>query len=519
EYLGFSSFRLGNSGTQTLNLSEADFTGLAGNTVAVLAGTAADRVDASVLSPTHRLSYTGGTGKDTALGGSGNDTFTFAAASLAAGDRVMGGAGSDVLAITTAGTPALGGVTGIETIRLAATGADRLTLADANFADTNGNTIAVIAGNAGDLVNAATVAAPNRVVFTGGNGSDDVTGGAGADVFQFTAAALSATDTVAGGGGDDRLVLTSSGTIHATGVTGVETYQLAGTGANTLVLDNARFATVSGHTITVIGGSKGNTVSGAALAAFNHLVVYGGAGADLISGGAGGDTFVFSLAALSTADRVAGNGGSDELDMTSSGTVQAVHVSGVETYVLGDTGNNILTLGNANFAGVNGRQITIVGGDRGNFINASAAAGTNTVDVFAGAGADTLKGGAGNDRLHAGGDTTMTGGGGADEFVFAAPGSNTVADFKPGSDKLVFSNAGFDLGVDDGKGTAAPQPLDAAVFLAARKATATGQRLLYDKTSGILSYDPDGSGGAAPVRIAQLSHAPVISAADLFYIA
>ena len=74
-------------------------------------------MDASVLSPIASLSYTGGTGKDTLTGGSGNDTFSFAAASLAAGDRVAGGPGNDVLAITTAGIPALGGVTGIETIR------------------------------------------------------------------------------------------------------------------------------------------------------------------------------------------------------------------------------------------------------------------------------------------------------------------------------------------------------------------------------------------------------------------
>jgi Ca2+-binding RTX toxin-like protein len=519
EYLGFSIFRLGNAGAQTLVLAEASFTGLAGNTISVVAGSAADRVDASVLSPTHRLSYTGGTGKDTLTGGSGNDTFSFAAASLAAGDRVAGGAGNDVLAITTAGTPALGGVTGIETIRLAAGGTDTLTLADANFAGTDGSTIAVIAGNAGNRVSAATVSAPNRLVFTGGSGTDNVTGGAGADVFRFTAAALGAADTVTGGRGDDRLVLTSSGTIDLTGVTGVETYQLASTSINTLTLDNARFAAVNDHTLTVLGGNKGNTVTGTALAAFGHLVVYGGAGADLLSGGAGGDTFAFSVSALSSADRVAGNGGSDELDMTSSGTVRAAHVNVVETYVLSDAGHNKLTLANANFTGVDGRQITVIGGDRGNTIDASAAAAANTVVVFAGAGADTVKGGAGNDRLHAGGDTTMTGGGGADQFVFTGPGSNTVTDFRPGTDELVFGNAGFDLGADNGKGTATPQHLAASVFLAAGKATAAGQRFLYDKATGTLSYDRDCNGGAAPVPIAQLSHAPAITPADLFFIA
>ncbi len=61
--------------------------------------------------------------------------------------------------------------------------------------------------------------------MVGGVGKDVFTGGAGNDIFEFTAASLAASDTVAGGPGTDQLVMTTAGTVLAGGVSGVETYR------------------------------------------------------------------------------------------------------------------------------------------------------------------------------------------------------------------------------------------------------------------------------------------------------
>src|SRR3954452_127528 len=100
------------------------------------------------------------------------------------------------------------------------------------------------------------------------------------------------------------------------GVSGVETYTLASTAANTLTLANANFTNVTGTAITVNGGTAGHTVDGSALTRTNHLTFVGGGGVDNVSGGAGNDLFKFAAAALSNIDTVSGGLGSDTLQIT-----------------------------------------------------------------------------------------------------------------------------------------------------------------------------------------------------------
>ena len=83
-------------------------------------------------------------------------------------------------------------------------------------------------------------------------------GGAGNDIFSFTAANLTNTDTISGGGGSNELLMTTAGAVTAAGVVGVETYVLADGGANTLTLVSGNFSGVTGSTITVSDGNGGN---------------------------------------------------------------------------------------------------------------------------------------------------------------------------------------------------------------------------------------------------------------------
>ena len=365
------TYALANGGANSLTLVNANFSGVTGSTITVDGGNAGNMVDASALTGANRV---------VVVGGAGNDTFKFSAASLQSTDVVKGGLGTDRLVMTSAGAVAAAGVSGVETFQLAGGGANSLTLADANFAGVTGTTITVDGGNAGNTLKAGALTSPNRVIVTGGGGNDQLTGGAGNDTFEFSAANLQSTDVVKGGLGTDRLVMTSAGAVAAAGVSGVETYSLSDGGASSLLLTNANFAGVSGATITVDGSNGGNTVNASTVTGSNRVILIGGFAANSFTGGAGNDIFQFAAANLTAADTVQGRSGSDQLRMTSPGTIAAFGVSGVETYSLANGGANSLTLTDANFDGVSGAAITVDGGNGGNTVNASALTGAEPGD-------------------------------------------------------------------------------------------------------------------------------------------
>ena len=116
-------------------------------------------------------------------------------------------------------------------------------------------------------------------------------------------------------------------------------------------------------------------------------------------------------------------------------------------------------------------------------------------------GDDHLDGGAGNDQLEGGrGTDTLTGGKGADTFIFASPldgKADTILDFN--------FNEGDVLQLDHNIFTALQSgTLAADQFVKGKAAQDANDHLLYDRTTGELAYDPDGSGAAAAVTIARL---------------
>ena len=118
-------------------------------------------------------------------------------------------------------------------------------------------------------------------------------------------------------------------------------------------------------------------------------------------------------------------------------------------------------------------------------------------------GNDLLLGGAGNDLLApgAGQGDVLDGGRGADIFRFtAAPGANfaSILDFQHGIDKIELSHLVFPhipLGL-----------LAPANFHVGVVPTSHSQRVIYDHTTGNLYYDPDGTGPAAEVFVANVQN-------------
>jgi len=145
-----------------------------------------------------------------------------------------------------------------------------------------------------------------------------------------------------------------------------------------------------------------------------------------------------------------------------------------------------------------------------------------------GIGKDLLTGGTGNDRLYGGlGNDVLTGGAGKDTIVFnTKPGTSktdrlenfdTIADFDVKSDSLWFDNAIFrKLGKRGAEGK--PAKLDKEFFTIGTKAKEKDDYILYNKKTGVLAYDADGSGKGHMVEIAQLAKNLTLTADDFFVV-
>jgi Ca2+-binding RTX toxin-like protein len=142
--------------------------------------------------------------------------------------------------------------------------------------------------------------------------------------------------------------------------------------------------------------------------------------------------------------------------------------------------------------------------------------GTSGNDVLTGTSvAEKIVGSGGNDKIYGkGGMDILTGGTGSDTFAFdtALGTSNvdTITDFTPGVDKIMFSSKVFtSLWV---------QTLGADVFRVGTKALDHNDHIIYDKATGTLSYDADGSGSIAAVQFAKVAAGLALSASDFYTI-
>jgi Ca2+-binding RTX toxin-like protein len=133
--------------------------------------------------------------------------------------------------------------------------------------------------------------------------------------------------------------------------------------------------------------------------------------------------------------------------------------------------------------------------------------GTSGDDQLTGTeGDDLIFGLAGNDEL--------LGGAGADRFVFdtaldSTANLDTIADFTADQDEIVLHNSIFNELIEEGT-------LSAVNFHAGSTGMAADDNdyILYNTTTGALSYDADGSGQGVAVEFAVLSTKPQINEKD-----
>lgn len=217
--------------------------------------------------------------------------------------------------------------------------------------------------------------------------------------------------------------------------------------------------------------------------------VYGDKGNDYVNGGSGNDRVYGG----SGSDWVYGSTGDDTVNGNSGDDF--VHGGSGKDRVYGSTGNDR------------------VYGDSG---NDWVYGDTGNDTVYGGTGDDVVNGGSGNDRLY--------GNAGSDAFVFnsklgtASSDRNvnfdTIVGFNVASDSLLLDNAIFKK---LGSGTpSSPTQLDAEFFTSSGKARERDDYLIYNKKTGVLSYDADGSGRGAAVEFAQLSKNLKLTYQDFF---
>lgn len=210
----------------------------------------------------------------------------------------------------------------------------------------------------------------------------------------------------------------------------------------------------------------------------------GGPGADVIDGGAGVDTVTYADATAAV---------SVNLGVT---TARDTGGSGVDTLrnlerVTGSTHNDILQ--------GNSAANSLLGGAGHDQLN--GVAGIDTVD--GGAGYDIVNGGSGSDQL--------IGGAGGDRFRFdtalsATTNVDTIADFSVVDDTILLARSAFPALALGG--------LPAAAFHLGTAAQTTSHRIVYDRATGDIYYDPDGSGAAARTLFARVTAGLGLTSAD-----
>lgn len=228
-------------------------------------------------------------------------------------------------------------------------------------------------------------------------------------------------------------------------------------------------------------------------------VLDGESGADRMEGGAGDDTYV-----VDNAYDWIGEAAQSGFDRVSTGLASYRMPENVEALVM--LGGGVVGVGNGL-----ANQIT---GNAG--ANRLSGGGGND-KLYGLSGNDVLKGGRGNDVLYGGaGKDVLYGQGGRDKFVFdskpnARTNVDTIKGFSVNDDSIHLENKVFTKVGKAGK-------LKTGAFWSGKAAHDGNDRIIYDKSTGALFYDADGTGGAGAIKFALLSKSLKLSASDFYVV-
>ncbi|MFI0845977.1 Ig-like domain-containing protein [Mesorhizobium sp. IMUNJ 23232] len=507
---------------------------------------------------------TGNTGTNSIIGGLGNDKVF----GLAGNDNLFGQDGNDIL-VGGAGADAFSGGVGSDTASYEdATAGILASLVSpaANTGDAAGDTYSSIENLTGSAF-ADTLTGNNGAnVLKGGNGADVLIGGAGAD-------------TLDGGAGSDRVsyqtaaaavIASLTNTAGNTGDAAGDTYTAIEslTGSD---FDDTLTGTAA--TNSIIGGSGNDTVFGlggndSLFGQDGNDVLVGGAGADALSGGNGSDRASYDTAAAAVVASLTNPGANtgDALGDTYN-SVESLTGSAFADTLTGNTGTNSIIgglgddkvfglAGNDNLFGQDGNDVLVggigadafsggAGSDTASYedaasgiiaslISPAANAGDAKGDTYSSIesltgsafadtltgnnGANVINGGNGADLINGGlGNDTLTGGAGTDTYFFnsalnSSTNVDTITDFSVADDTFRLENTGVFTALT------ATGTLAATAFVVGSAAADALDRIIYNSSTGIVSYDSDGTGANAAIAFAKVTPLTALTNLDFFVV-
>ncbi len=232
----------------------------------------------------------------------------------------------------------------------------------------------------------------------------------------------------------------------------------------------------------------------------------GSNGNNVLTGGLSGNimnpvdfTGTFTLLGGTGSDDLTGGTGNDTLDGGNGKDV--LHGGLGDDDMNGEVGNDIV-FGDDGDDGINGGvgNDQLRGGNGNDFLNGEE----NKDRLIGGKGNDILVGGFGNDKL--------TGGTGNDIFKFdtSNQGVDTLTDFSVVNDTIHVSASDF------GGGLTAGATITVDQFRLGSSAQDASDRFIYNRQTGSLYFDVDGTGATEKTQLAKLAASPAITNIDIF---
>ncbi len=483
-----------------------------GSTVGVIASLTGDPIDGDTYRSIEGLR--GGLGNDSLTGSRGDNTLDGGDGN----DFLVGGEGKDFL-VGGAGEDDLDGGAGADTFYggLAAGGADpawdkvsyqnakaiTLNLEDGSLSrgEAEGDQFFFIDAFVGSEFGDTMIGSSREDVFYGGGGNDRLEGGDKGDSIFGQAG----NDTLVGGAGND--VINGDAGINTAVFSGKsDQYSISAkapdgsitvTGQDgTDVVKNVRFLQFDNGVVALSNAAPTNlSLSNAATVENATIGVVVG---DLAARDADGDIIRYSLAA---------------------GSSSAFAIRG----------NSLVVAGPLDFETQPSHQVTILakddyGGSTSLTVNLTVgnAMDTTPFTIRGTSRADVLSGENGNDTIYgSAGKDVLTGHGGKDVFVFDTrlnkrTNVDKIADFRYQDDSIYLDNKYF---TKLGSGTfSKPKKFKSDMFVNSKKAQDAEDRIVYDKKTGKLYYDQDGTGSKAQVQIATITNKTALKYHDFFVI-